>query len=183
MDNIGDNIAYNLSRIRKSKGLSLDKVSELTGVSKGMLSQIEKGASSPTVAVLWKIATGLQLNFTALLEERSPQVAIVDRSQVPALDGEDGFRSHPLFAYDPMTRIEIYWVEMEPGSIHVSEAHREGVEEYVMVEYGLLQLEISGTCHTIGPGQSLRFAASTTHRYINAAEQGTGYHTLVVYSG
>lgn len=48
-------IGKNLQEIRKSRGLSLDQVSEMSGVSKGMLGQIERGESNPTISVLWKI--------------------------------------------------------------------------------------------------------------------------------
>lgn len=71
MERLSANIAQYLSRTRKARGHSLDKVAELTGVSKGMLSQIEKSASKPTVTVLWKIANGPQIPFTSLLEYRT----------------------------------------------------------------------------------------------------------------
>ena len=54
-------IAENLKRLRTERGLSLGRLAELSGVSKVMLSQVEKGESSPTINTLWKIATGLQV--------------------------------------------------------------------------------------------------------------------------
>ncbi len=66
MDAIQDIIAKNLVKLRKHRNLTLDQVSELTGVSKAMLAQIEKGKSSPTVTTLWKIANGLQVSFLYL---------------------------------------------------------------------------------------------------------------------
>ena len=73
-------IAQNLKRIREEKRLSLDRLAELTGVSKSMLGQIERGESSPTVATVWKISNGLKVSFTALLS--SPQSdTIVVRGQ------------------------------------------------------------------------------------------------------
>lgn len=58
MDAMSSRISENLRQIRKEKKLSLDSMAEQTGVSKSMLGQIERGESSPTVATLWKIATG-----------------------------------------------------------------------------------------------------------------------------
>ena len=60
-------ISANLRCHRESRGLSLDQMAELTGVSKSMLRQIEIGNSSPTIATLWKIANGLKISFTSLL--------------------------------------------------------------------------------------------------------------------
>jgi Predicted transcriptional regulators len=65
-------IAQNLKRLREERKLSLDRVAELTGVSKSMLGQIERGDSSPTVATVWKIANGLKVSFTTLMSFLSP---------------------------------------------------------------------------------------------------------------
>ena len=77
MDAMSSMIAANLKRIRKEKKLSLDNAAEMTGVSKSMLGQIERGESSPTVATLWKIATGLHISFTALLEGQAMETKII----------------------------------------------------------------------------------------------------------
>ncbi len=62
-------IAKHLKSVRKARGLSLDKTATLTGVSKAMLGQIERGESSPTIATLWKIATGLECSFSSFLSD------------------------------------------------------------------------------------------------------------------
>ena len=67
MDVVQKTIAKNLLKIRKEKGLSLEKTAELTGVSKAMLGQIERNESNPTVSTLWKIAKGLKISFSSLL--------------------------------------------------------------------------------------------------------------------
>ena len=69
-------LAWNLQMIRDEPSLSLDKLTDLTGVSKSMLRQIETGQSSPTIATLWKIANGLQVPFTALLREAETEVIL-----------------------------------------------------------------------------------------------------------
>ncbi len=64
MNSIEKQVAENIKRLRKVRNYSLDQLSSMTGVSKGMLAQIEKGSSSPTITTLWKIANGLQVSFT-----------------------------------------------------------------------------------------------------------------------
>ena len=59
MGNINLVISMNLKHIREERKLSLDKVAKMTGVSKSMLGQIERGDSNPTIATVWKIANGL----------------------------------------------------------------------------------------------------------------------------
>ncbi|MEB9453351.1 helix-turn-helix transcriptional regulator, partial [Bacillus cereus] len=60
-------LAKNLKSIREKEKLSLEKVSQLTGVSKTMIGQIERGESSPTLTTIWKIANGLKVSFTSLI--------------------------------------------------------------------------------------------------------------------
>ena len=67
MDYLSHNIAANLNRIRKSKGMSLDVVAEQTGVSKSMLAQIEKGTANPSIGTLGKIISGLRIEFDDLI--------------------------------------------------------------------------------------------------------------------
>ena len=64
-------VGKNLRKIRNDLGLSLDETSKLTGVSKTMLGQIERGESSPTISTLWKISSGLKISFTSILDDSS----------------------------------------------------------------------------------------------------------------
>ena len=65
---LSHNVAVNLKRIRTSKGMSLDVLSEQTGVSKSMLAQIEKGTANPSLGVLGKITSGLRIEFQECTE-------------------------------------------------------------------------------------------------------------------
>ncbi len=65
---IHDRLAASLREARKARGLSLDAVAKLSGVSRSMVSQIERGESSPTVATLWNLTQALQVDFAGLLE-------------------------------------------------------------------------------------------------------------------
>lgn len=69
------NVSVNLKRIRQAKGMSLDRVSEQTGVSKSMLAQIEKGTANPSLGVLAKITSGLRIEFQTLTSRRGRSTA------------------------------------------------------------------------------------------------------------
>ena len=69
-------IGEKLKSLRTTRTLSLDDVSVLTGVSKPMLGQIERGQSIPTVTILWKIATGLKTPLSAFLEEPQTEYTV-----------------------------------------------------------------------------------------------------------
>ena len=72
MEDISQVIAKNLKEIREQRRLSLDRVAELTGVSKSMLGQIERGESNPTIQTVWKMANGLKVSLTALIDATAP---------------------------------------------------------------------------------------------------------------
>lgn len=67
MKNINNHISLTLKALRSERGWSLDKTAEKTGVSKAMLGQIERGESSPTIATLWKIASGFNTSFSGMI--------------------------------------------------------------------------------------------------------------------
>jgi quercetin dioxygenase-like cupin family protein len=148
-----------------------------------MLSQIEKGVTNPTVTLIWKIATGLQVSFTSLLEREEDAVSVVSYRDVTPITAEDGgFRSYPLFPFDAVTKIEMYMVEMDPGCVHPSEPHNEGVEEYVVAEAGSLTLEIGEARYELAEGQAVRFKAAVPHSYINPSSDRTNrFHVTIYY--
>lgn len=72
MENLARFLSTTLKQLRQQRGWSLSRLAEATGVSKAMLGQIERNESSPTVATLWKIATGLNVPFRHLFLRHSP---------------------------------------------------------------------------------------------------------------
>ncbi|RAV21899.1 helix-turn-helix domain-containing protein [Paenibacillus contaminans] len=175
-------IGKNLQAIRKTRALSLDQVAELTGVSKAMLGQIERGDSNPTISVLWKIVNGLRISFTSLIENDTAKVLIVRRDDLtPLLEEEGAYRVFPFFPYNQQKHFEIYTVEMDAGCSHTSEAHNEGVEEYILVIEGELDVKFEQESHRVKAGSGIHFTADLPHMYINSAETVTKYYTLIYY--
>lgn len=164
-------IAKNLKDIRDRKKLSLDKVSELTGVSKTMIGQIERGESSPTITTIWKIATGLKVSFTSLIHEPQPETKIVLRDEINVLSEDDGkYRVYPCFPYHEDQRFELYFIEIEPGGYHHADPHIEGTEEYITVFDGEMTIEVNQSKFTIKRGDSIRFKADRSHSYRNTGD-------------
>ena len=74
-------VAENVKAIRTKKRLTLDAAAALTGVSRSMLAQIEKGEVNPTISVLWKIANGYKVSFTSLVEDGQQEVAVLRQAE------------------------------------------------------------------------------------------------------
>lgn len=175
-------IGKNLQEIRKSRGLSLDQVSEMSGVSKGMLGQIERGESNPTISVLWKIVNGLRISFATLMEESTPNVTVVHMEETtPLVEGEGAYRAYPIFPFEQDKGFEVYSVVIDPGSSYTSEPHYEGVEEFICVMNGQLQVSIGGATYTLEPNMALRFTANESHTYTNSTNVAIRYITLLHY--
>lgn len=182
MKSIQEQIAENLKNIRKVKGYSYDQLASLTGVSKGMLSQIEKGESSPTVNTLWKIANGLQVSFSSLVEESKPAVSIVRLADKAAVTEENQLLNvFPFFLFDALKKFEIYYMELKPGCIHSSEQHLGNVEEYILVCSGEATISIDNEKYVVGKGDSLRFLANIPHTYANHTTETTSCYLIMYY--
>ncbi len=182
MNSINEKIARKLKQIRKSKGLSLDQVAELTGVSKAMLGQIERGASNPTVTTLWKIATGLKVSFSSFIEDKDPAVTVVSLSNItPIIEAEGDYKVYPMFPFNQDKQFEIYTVLLGANGRHESEAHGAGVEEYITVMEGELELNIGDQTYTIKEGEAVRFYADKPHVYINRKPKPLRFQNLIYY--
>ena len=158
MDAMSSRISENLRQIRKEKKLSLDSMAEQTGVSKSMLGQIERGESSPTVATLWKIATGLHISFTALLEGRQTETQLIRRGEVsPLLSDEGRFRLFPFFPTMQKEDSKCSALSWSRALARESVPHEDGTEEFVLVFEGALRLTVEwcGICGRGGRRDSL----------------------------
>lgn len=182
MDNIQKSIGENLKRLRKSRGFSLDETSERTGVSKAMLGQIERGESNPTVSTLWKIAKGLQVSFSTLIKDEQSNIEIIKLETItPVIENNGMYRVFPLFPFDPRKKFEIFLVQLDVDCEHIAESHSEGVEEYITVIDGTLEVEINGQTTIIEKGDSIRFPANQPHIYRNKGNTMTTYHLVLHY--
>lgn len=183
MEGIHKRVGRNLQAIRKSRGLSLENVAELSGVSKAMIGQIERGESNPTISVLWRIVNGLGISFTTLIEQSEPVVSVVSPNAMEPFTEEGGaYKAFPLFPYDLRTRFECYLVRMDPGCEHQSEPHNDGVEEYIFVREGTLVLYVDNERFEAGAGEAIRFAANRPHIYCNPGEVNAEYFTVIFYA-
>lgn len=168
MESLNATVAYNLKRLRAERQISLDKLSELTGVSKSMLGQIERGETSPTITTIWKIANGLKVSFTAFLETAESSSQLVDPSEVAPLSEDGGkYSILPYFRANEQRDFEIYSVSIKPGGKLEAEPHFAGTQEYIIIYAGEMTLWVDGSRHALKAGQGFRFDAAVRHGYWN----------------
>lgn len=169
-------LATRLKEARKSRRLSLDALAKLSGVSRSMLSQIERGESSPTVASLWNLTQALNVDFSGLLDdgpkERSPIRELVRAGQEPVIQSlGKGCKIRILSAPEMVGETEIYDLEFDRGGLLSSEPHRSGCIENLTVISGELSITTDGVSETIGVGDTVRYVADRPHSIKAASEE------------
>lgn len=148
-----------------------------------MLHQIERGDTQPTITTVWKIATGLNTSFSALLKDDETTVSIARRSPVPHVTEDDGkCRVYMLFPFDPQTRIEIFTIVLQPSGNYLSSPHNDGVQEYIVVVSGTFHMQVRDELYVLEEGSAIRFAANVPHRYLNPSDADTIIQVTMHYA-
>lgn len=183
MEGFDLNIGKKLHDLRKKKDYSLSELEELSGVSKSMLGQIERGESNPTVKTLWKIAKSLNVSFSFFVEDKSSVISKISPSNVvPIIEKENMYRVYPLVPFQEKKGFEIYLTEIEPGHSYKSEPHSIGVEEYVLVLKGVLEIVVGDNKLVAQKGEIIYFEADCIHTYNNKTESMVKTYNIIYYS-
>lgn len=177
-------VGGNLRRLRTKRGLSLERLSQLSGVSRAMLGQIELGQSAPTINILWKIARALEVTFSALISSRTQSGALVLRAdQAKILTSKDrSFSSRALFPFDEPRRVEFYELRLSVGGVEDADAHAPGTSENLVVTAGTVEIEVAGELHRLNTGDSITFEADAPHAYRNAGKGDAVMYLVMVYA-
>lgn len=182
MEQVSLKIGERLKEIRNTRHLTLDEAAELTGVSKPMLGQIERGQSSPTINVLWKISTGLKIPLSFFCRQPETEYTVAWLSEKEMITEEDGgMRAYPLFPFDPVRNVEVFYIEFDAGVQHDSVSHVEGVEEYIFLVQGALKMIIGGKEVVLQEKQSIRFLADVPHAYHNVSDEMCTVYNVIFY--
>ncbi len=171
MDTINSVVAANLKRLREQRKMSLDAVAKVSGVSKSMLGQIERGDVNPTISTVWKIAGGMKVPFTDFVNLPHADCETLDiREMEPLLEDDGRYRNYPLVGFDEKRRFEMLYIEMDPGSALAAEAHPKGTREFLTVFSGVLVVKVAGETLRAMPGGAIHFMADQPHRYENTGD-------------
>lgn len=176
-------VADALRRFRRDRHLSLDDLSERSGVSRAALSQVEGGRTNPTLAVLWKIAVGLEVPVHDLLGMTSEQsVRVLRAGDALPLRSTDGrTESRLLSPGGSSSDTEVYELRLLPKALHRSDPHARGTRETLIVLTGALRLGAGSEIHDLQPGDSVYFNADVPHHYENRSTRETRCINVIHY--
>ena len=163
---IGEIIAINLKKLREERNLSLGQLAEAAGVSKVILSQIEKGDSNPTINTIWKITGALGLPYTSLLEIPASTAVHIRKKDISELV-EDKYHIFNYYSQNNERNFELYQIEIEPECNHPSIGHSSNSFEYILMIDGEMILSVGDEIYNLQKDDALSFNASGPHCYRN----------------
>lgn len=187
-DGRGDGVAVDavgarVRSLREGAGLSLRDLAERSGVSATMLSQVERGQTSPTLAVAGRIASGLELSLSQLLRlDEAPHV-VVSRGEDHRRQVRGGHRIEELTPPLPGLRVDVSAHELDPGNATGGEGdrpmHEPGSRETAVVLEGELVLAVDDEEHMLRAGDSVTFDADLPHHFENQSEAATRFIAVI----
>jgi len=169
--------------LREAMGLSLRDLAERSGVSAPMLSQVERGETSPTLAVAEKIAAGLELTLSQLLRLDEGEHVSVSRAGRRRRYERGGHRFEELTPPLPGQRVDVSLHTLAAGGSTGGPSdppmHEPGSRETAVVLTGVLALVVDGTRHELRAGDSVTFDADLPHHFENDGEEATRFIAVI----
>ncbi len=178
-------IGARVKALREASGLSLRDLTERSGVSAPMLSQVERGETSPTLTVAARIAAGLELRLSQLLRlDEGDSVTVVRASdRQRGGNARRGHRFEVLTSPQPGQRAELSRHTLAPGratgAADDPPMHEAGSRETALVEHGELVLVCDGRSHRLGEGDCVTFDADLPHHFENHGELEAAFLAVV----
>jgi transcriptional regulator with XRE-family HTH domain len=172
--------------LRRERGLTLNVLAERSGVSRAMISKLERGEKNPTLVVAAKVAEGLGVSLSRLVGvEGRREVVLVPRvRRMIVRDPETGFERQLLSPGFGGRGIEFLRNVVPEGSTAGEfPPQRRGVEEYVVVERGRLKATLGGEEYLLEDGDALYFEADVPHRFDNVGEGECSYYQVIDSKG
>ena len=170
---------------RARRRLSLNDLARRAGVSRSMLSAVERGSKAPTVLVLDRIATGLDTSIARLVgDPRDGRVITLRHGEQDVARDPSGWERRILSPVLPAVEFEFMRTTI-PGGVDagVFSPHAPGSREYLAVERGTLRLTLDGMPFVLGPGDSIYYAGDCLHGFANPKSGDCVYYLAMDVSG
>jgi transcriptional regulator with XRE-family HTH domain len=183
-DAISRHLGGRLKHLRADRGWSLEALANASGVSRSMLSQIEREQANPTLAVTLRIARAFGLTLGELLEMPGAASTV---TVIRADDNAYHYRSDKdcrIRTLSPLNLekdVEFYEVQLQTGGALRSSPHFEGTREFLTVQKGRIRIESGADTEELNPGDSASYRADVPHAIINAGKTEAVVFLIVIY--
>lgn len=180
-------VGKNLKKERLARHLSLGALSEASGISKAMLSQIESGRVNPTLVTLWKAAHALGVELSVLIDgkcKKPERFTYVPASRLMSIGYDEGTVEFKILTAPGVPdRLEMYLVKMQPGARHHSDPHPAGCEEYVLVTRGKVRVSSGENTVELIAGDFLAYQGDLPHSLENTGTEPAELHMTDIAAG
>jgi transcriptional regulator with XRE-family HTH domain len=169
-DSIAAHLSKRVRQLRRERHWSLDTLSTVCGVSRSMLSQIERSGVNPTLQVIHSIARAFNMSIGELVEVPGASSSL---SVIRAGDKAYHYRSDTncrIRTLSPLhleKDVEFYEVRLKPSGSLRSAAHFAGTREFLTVQSGTIRVESGGESEELSEGDSISYRADVVHAITN----------------
>ncbi len=171
---------------RQALGMSLEDLSRKSGVSKSMLSQIERNQANPTVALVWRLANALGVSMTDLLDLRqqdAPVLEVLPAHATPSMKSPDGkCELRILGPLETAGQFEWYELIVQPGGVLESQPHEPASREHLTVLSGTLEVQAGTENARVKHGETARYAVDVAHAIRNPGKANASALLIVIHS-
>lgn len=182
---INENLGKRVKKLRGDRGWSLEELANVSGVSRSMLSEIEREKANPTLTVTFRIARAFGLTLQELIESAETSASKIqvirasDRAQVYRSDKHCEIRT--LSPLNLEKDVEFYEVSLKVGGELRSQAHFEGTREFLTVEEGSVRIESDQDSDELTKGDSGTYRADVPHAIVNTGKGNALVFLVVIY--
>jgi transcriptional regulator with XRE-family HTH domain len=176
-------IGDRLRLLRTARNQTLDDLATASGVSRAMISRIERGEASPTAQLLSRLCTALDLTLSAFFAFSQGDGDPLSRREKQTLwrDPETGYQRRAVSAPHTASRVEVIDVEFPPGAriAFPPETAKAGMTQHVWLFSGLLRMTIAGAVHDLAPGDCLYMSITEGHVFENPGTEPAHYAVVL----
>jgi transcriptional regulator with XRE-family HTH domain len=180
-ESIDGRLQQNLRRLRREHGLTLDVLSRRAGVSRAMISKIERGTAIPTATVLGKLSAAFEIGLSQLVGDARPRhpVLLPQIEQAIYRDPESGLERRSLSPLFPDRSVDFVLNTLPARSRVAFPGHHHGVEEYLFVSRGELIVVTAGQCYPVSQGSTLFYPGHSVHEFRNDTDQEVEFFIVI----
>ncbi|MDB6076103.1 MAG: sinR [Verrucomicrobiaceae bacterium] len=183
-ESINENLGRRVKKLRGDRGWSLEELAAASGVSRSMLSEIERERANPTLSVTYRIARAFGLSLQDLIESAdcASSIQIIradDRAQIFRSDKQCQIRT--LSPLNLEKDVEFYEVRLPVGGALRSQAHVDGTREFLTVEEGAVELVSGTSTEALAKGDSATYRVDVAHSIVNSGRREALLFLVVIY--
>lgn len=178
-------VGQTLQSLRQAQNLSLDELSRKSGVSKSMLSQVERNLANPTIALVWRLANALGVSMGELLGSKgkaAPLLSLVASHAIPSLKSSDGkCELRILGPLEYAGQFEWYELTLQPAGVLDSQPHEVGSREHLTVLSGAVEIHAGTESVRARKGETVRYSVDVPHSIRNLNRHDAIVFLVVVH--